>query len=663
MVDSNVNPMHRVLPRRTWFHGSGRAVVIWSIITAFSLCGLLVVLALGVDLVTSRGQITIRGDQVSAVRETLGVGLLPELPAEAGDDAPVTFIDKGLLPAVIRAQAHGLWGPPLAGAYRRLPGLRNNISALSLLVLLVSLLGLALSVGYSRLRSTSGRVAMDAASVKRKAVHRQVLRLGLSDLTGETQRTDAQLFLETAEQIRARVYEWCQAVFREPLLLVLLTLLALSVDWRLTVQCTVPLAACWWLVHYERSRARSQRELGDARATSSMRTLAESLRKSRLVRGYSMEEFEQEKFESHLDQFVADIGTGNRREGVSLWVSRVLIILFGSLVLYMVAAKVLLPQDPLPVYAAVLLTLIFICVVAVVESLYRLQGVQREVAVAGDKLQRFVAQIPQVGQAVGAKFVEPVSKSITYESVLYRLDGSSLLSKFDLRIPAGKSTALVSVNPLEARAAAYLLPRFIEPQSGRVLFDSEDINWGTLESIRAETLYVGGADPCFTGSVLENITCGQPGYTLQEATEAAKLVHAHKFVVDLPLGYETLLGEHGEQLDPGQAFRLGLARAAVRKPAVLIIEEPVTPLDEGTKSLIDDAYSRLMQDRTVIILPSRLSTVRRCAQVVFIHDGRPEAVGSHQELLAKSELYRHWEYVTFNVFRKKAPGESGPAVS
>ena len=201
-----------------------------------------------------------------------------------------------------------------------------------------------------------------------------------------------------------------------------------------------------------------------------------------------------------------------------------------------------------------------------------------------------------------------------------------------------------------------MLPRFIEPQGGRVLFDSEDINWGTLESLRAETIYVGGSDPFFTGTVLENITCGQTEYALPDATEAAKMVHAHKFITALPNGYETMIGEHGETLTAGQGFLLGLARAAIRNPAVLIIEEPLTRLDEDTKALLDDAYNRLLPNRTVLFLPSRLSTVRRCSQVVFIQDGRAEAIGPHADLLQKSDHYRHWEYVTFNAFRRKTGG-------
>merc|ERR1712098_833119 len=115
-----------------------------------------------------------------------------------------------------------------------------------------------------------------------------------------------------------------------------------------------------------------------------------------------------------------------------------------------------------------------------------------------------------------------------------------------------------------------------------------------------------GSDPFFSGTVMENISCGNPDFAPQQVIEAAKQVHAHNFILKLKQGYETVLGEHGDDLSPGEAFRLGLARAILRNPALMIIEEPQALLDDDTKSLLDDAYNRICVGRTVLFLPSRL---------------------------------------------------------
>jgi ABC-type multidrug transport system fused ATPase/permease subunit len=287
-------------------------------------------------------------------------------------------------------------------------------------------------------------------------------------------------------------------------------------------------------------------------------------------------------------------------------------------------------------------------------SMWELPLIRRKVSRVADRIYRYLNRIPEVGQAVGAKFLQPLSKSIQFESVSYSLPNKrKVLDGLDLKIPAGEVTSVLSLDPLSAQALAYLLPRFIEPQAGRVLFDGEDIAWVTLESLRAETMFVGQSDPFFTGTVLENITCGSGDYSLQEITEASKQTHAHNFILKLPQGYETVLGEHGEQLDAGQAFRLGLARAVLRDPALMIIAEPSETMDEDTKSLLDDAYNRITRNRTVIFLPSRLSTLRRADHIVLLHQGKVEAVGTYATLVRKSALYRHWEYMRFSEFSRQ----------
>jgi ATP-binding cassette, subfamily B, bacterial len=647
----------RVLPRRTWLQGAGLSVVLWSILGALCLCIVLVDLALIADLLATKGQIVMTADEAAQLRERLGEVAPPEIPEEPSEGVLVRMRSHGILPAVVRCQNRPGWNAVLTWSYINIPWLRENISALSFLIFEATALGILMTIAFSRARARSFRVAMQAAAMQRKAVHRQALRLGPGDLSGDSWRTAQRLFHVEIDKVRDGILAWGESLVRDPVVFGLLLLLAFSLDWQLTFQCLVPLAACWWLVHHQRSLGRQARQIAEAHADSQLRLLAESLNKTRIVRGYNMEEFEQQQFEKHLDRFTRDVTSGRRHEAASLWVSRLLTVLCLALVLYLIGAKLLLASGALPIFAGTLLLLVFACLLPVAESLLALPATRQAIVTAADRVYRFLSLTPEVGQAVGAKFLDPVSKSIIFESVDYKLDGAAVLQNFEVRIKAGTSTALVSVDPLQAHAVAYMLPRFIEPQRGRVLFDSEDINWGTLESLRAETIYVGGADPFFTGSVLENITCGQPQYSLQDATQAAKTAHAHKFISRLPNGYETMIGEHGETLTPGQGFLLGLARAAIRDPAVLIIEEPLTLLDEDTKALLDDAYNRLLPGRTVLFLPSRLSTVRRCDQVVFVHDGRAEAVGTHAELLKKSDLYRHWEYVTFNAFRKKEAAE------
>src|SRR5262249_15564392 len=154
----------------------------------------------------------------------------------------------------------------------------------------------------------------------------------------------------------------------------------------------------------------------------------------------------------------------------------------------------------------------------------------------------------------------------------------------------------------------------------------------------------------FSGTVAENIGCGDPSFGLPHIVDAAKLAHAHSFVQRLPKGYDTVIGDQGESLSIGQEFRIALARAILRDPTIVIIEEPTVHLDEDTKNLLDDTLARFCPGRTVIFLPHRLSTIRACDSIVILYDGKIATTGNHRDLTLASELYRHLQYTEFNVF-------------
>lgn len=538
--------------------------------------------------------------------------------------------------------------------YRAVPWLRTNRGALATLAVAAVIFGLLRSLCLSQARRQADRVAVEAVTRLRRSLHRQALRLAPSDLLDQAGDRVLGLFTNEAERVREGIALEVYRLGRHPFKLALLLALALLMHWLVTLQCLVPLAACWWFGRrQQRQRAEAYRR-ADYRARSELQLLAEALRKTRLVRGYGMEEFEQRQFEASLDRFQKNADRAAGGERVLRAVGRSLLVICVALVAFLLGAKVLATPEYLSFAAALFLAAVFACMYKPVEMLRELKADRADAATAADSIYRYLDRVPEVGQAVGAKFLQPLSKMLRFEDVSYSIPGGrKVLDGLDLQVPAGETVAVVSLDPLEAKAFVNLLPRFVEPQRGRVLYDGEDTAWATLESLRAETV-IAAADPGITGTARENIACGRASITLQQVMDAAKLAHAHQFIQRLPQGYETLLGEHGEPLDPGQAFRLGLARAALVNPAVLIVEEPNARLDDDTKHLLDDAYNRIFPGRTVIALPTRLSTVKKADRVVVLHQGRVEAVGRHADLVRGSSLFRHWEYVNFNEFRDEA---------
>jgi ATP-binding cassette subfamily B protein len=257
-----------------------------------------------------------------------------------------------------------------------------------------------------------------------------------------------------------------------------------------------------------------------------------------------------------------------------------------------------------------------------------------------------------VGQVVEAEFLPALSKQLEFDNVTLQEPGTGrkLLRGITLTIQAGERVAIVGPEDMEKHALVYLIPRFLDPTSGEIRIDRHNLRWVTLDSLRDQIAIVLQHNLIFNDTVANNIGCGDSRYTLPKIIEAAKVAHAHQFIQKLPQGYETPIGEFGQALKIGEQFRIALARAILRDPALLIIEEPLTPLDDDTKSLLDDTFARVLPGRTVIFLPHRLSTIRSCSRVFLLVNGRIEAKGEHKELLAQNDLYRHLQYLEFNEF-------------
>jgi ATP-binding cassette subfamily B protein len=256
-----------------------------------------------------------------------------------------------------------------------------------------------------------------------------------------------------------------------------------------------------------------------------------------------------------------------------------------------------------------------------------------------------------VKQVVGAEFLPPLSTKLELSNVTVTAPGAegTLLSDISLQVSAGENVALVGEDRARL-AVAFLLPRLIDPDVGEVRIDGKPLHWVTLESVRHQVALVLQDDLVFNETVANNIGCGEEAYTLPQIIEAAKAAHAHNFIMKLPSGYDTLIGELGEPLTVSQKFRIALARAILRDPTVVVVEEPADGLAEEDKAWLDDTMARFLRGRTAILLPRRLSTIRKADRVILLHQGKVIDEGTDQDLIARSPRYKHWQYMQFHTF-------------
>jgi ABC-type multidrug transport system fused ATPase/permease subunit len=251
--------------------------------------------------------------------------------------------------------------------------------------------------------------------------------------------------------------------------------------------------------------------------------------------------------------------------------------------------------------------------------------------------------------------LENAWRQIAFENVtLADMQGRPLLEAVSFALPLGSQTVVFGSDDATPRAVAALMARFCDPAAGRLLIDRQDLSHVTLDSVHRSVAVILTEHLLDNGNLRENLV----GHVEQvsatqdaQIIDALKQVHAYEFIEPLPEGLETPVGLQGHVFSAGQVIRLGLARVLLQGAGVLVIEEPRDDLDQVTAERVADALEKICQNRTLVILARRLATLRNAHRILFFHEGRLLADGTHQELLQTSEIYRHLNYVRFNEFR------------
>jgi ABC-type multidrug transport system fused ATPase/permease subunit len=214
-----------------------------------------------------------------------------------------------------------------------------------------------------------------------------------------------------------------------------------------------------------------------------------------------------------------------------------------------------------------------------------------------------------------------------------------VLDGITLEVKAGEVVALVGPNGAGKTTLANLLPRFYDVTGGVVRIDGHDVRDFELASLRAQIGMVAQDTFLFNGTVAENIMYGAPESDEKAMMEAARLARAHDFIMDLPQGYETIIGERGVKLSGGQKQRLAVARALLRQTPILILDEATSAVDSETESQIQAALKELVRNRTTVVIAHRLSTIREADQILVLSEKGIVEAGRHEELLARGGLY------------------------
>lgn len=258
--------------------------------------------------------------------------------------------------------------------------------------------------------------------------------------------------------------------------------------------------------------------------------------------------------------------------------------------------------------------------------------------------ERFIQMLdimPDIEDAPDAVNLENVQGNISFEDVSfqYSKENGTVLEHIDLYVPAGEYVALVGPSGIGKSTLCSLIPRFYEVSAGRVLVDGQDVRSLHLKSLRDNIGIVQQDVYLFAGTVYDNIAYGRPGADADAVVEAAKNANAHEFIMELPQGYDTDIGQRGIKLSGGQKQRLSIARVFLKNPPILIFDEATSALDNESEKIVQESLEKLAANRTTFVIAHRLTTIRNAQNILVLTENGIEEQGTHEELLQKNGVY------------------------
>ena len=409
-------------------------------------------------------------------------------------------------------------------------------------------------------------------------------------------------------------------------------------------------------------RVRSTTRTGQDQLADVQNILHETITGNRIVKAFGMESWEVSRFRKAAQ----GLFHANLRSVAAAAISSPLMDVFGAIA---VALLLLLGRDQI---AHNELTLgAFIAFVAAVLSMYNpvrkfavFNNSFQQALGASSQLFKFMDTEDVVAERPGAKALPQFSTQIRFENVCfsYQSDGEDsreILRAINLEVRKGEILAIVGSSGAGKSTLVHLLPRFFDVTTGRIVIGDCDVRDVTLSSLRSQIGIVTQDTVLFNDTVRNNIAYGQPHVPLKEVQAAARAALAHDFILALPAGYDTVIGERGVRLSGGERQRLAIARALLKNAPVLILDEATSALDSESEALVQSALHNLMSGRTVFVIAHRLSTVRRADRIVVIDNGTISEIGAHEELMSRLGTYRRLYDLQFSdVDAPKVAAES-----
>jgi subfamily B ATP-binding cassette protein MsbA len=515
---------------------------------------------------------------------------------------------------------------------------QKNVQALHLLPLLIIATFLfrgVVNFGHSYLLEYIGqRIVADL----RNALSAHLQSLPLSYFHKTPTGTILSRVTNDTTLVREALTQSVASMMCDATTLMILIVVAFLKDWFLALLAFIvfPLTILPLTQLYKKVRTSSKMGQGSLGKLTAL--LQEAIQGNRVVKAFNMEAYERERFAvENRRLFRYAMKAGRLRAFVPPMVELVAACGIAAVVWYG-GASVISGERTQGAFIAFLTALLLLY--EPFKHLTRTNATVQNGLAAAERLFELLDQRSDIQERPGARVLTGIGQEIRFSDVSFRYQQDWVLKQVNLEIRAGEVVALVGPSGGGKSTLADLIPRFYDVNEGRITIDGMDVREVTLQSLRSQIAVVTQFTFLFNDTVRNNIAYGTPSRPLEEVEAAARAAHAHEFIIALPQGYDTEIGELGVRLSGGQRQRLAIARALLKNAPILILDEATSSLDNESERLVQAAIEELMAGRTVLVIAHRLSTIHRADRIIVLANGGIVEEGRHEELLALNAQYR-----------------------
>lgn len=486
------------------------------------------------------------------------------------------------------------------------------------------------------MRSVGAKVVRDV----RDRLYHHMLYLPLQHIHRDSTGAMVSKIINDAGFVQGLLSYTIKDLFVETGTIIVLITIAFYRRWDLTLISLIVLPFAFYLVSRLGKRLKKVSQRAQEKISNLTEIITEGFSGGKIIKSFCTEEAEALRFKKRNHDFYRELMRSTRLiEAASLLMEFVggfgiaFVLFYGG---NLVIKGLITAGDFFSFLAAIFL---------IYTPARRLVSANSALQQARAPLERIENMLRKETEVEGRIELKSFKDEIVYEDVFFRYPDTDedALKGISLRIKKGEVVALIGRSGAGKTTLVDLLPRFYKPLKGKIYIDGIDISELTLRSLRSMIGIVSQDIILFNDTVRANITYGTPDATEEEMIEASKAAYAHEFITQLPDGYDTVIGERGIKLSGGQKQRLSIARAILKNPPILILDEATSSLDTASEVLVQRALEGLMKDRTVIVIAHRLSTVRRATRIVVLDKGRIVESGTHEELLNRGGIYK-WLY-------------------